>query len=291
MKNTIWLPLMLLLTACEKDINFNLDESPPTVVVDASIENGKAPRVILTTSLDYYSYIDPALIMSSFIHDAQVYISSGGLTHKLKEYSYSPFPGISAYYYSTDSADLSTAITGTEGGQYNLRVVSGGEEYLSQTSIPVLAVVPDSVWFLQAPFNPDSMKRIMLIRAIDPPGLGNYIRYYTKTNTEPFWPGPNSVFTDQIFDGNAYQGIFSRGYDPNDPPRADDNFFLSGDTVTVKFCNIDRATYDFWNTWEFALQSIGNPFAQPNTVLGNVSNGALGAFCGYAAWYGTYIIP
>jgi hypothetical protein len=42
---------------------------------------------------------------------------------------------------------------------------------------------------------------------------------------------------------------------------------------------------------EFAYQSIGNPFASPNKVLGNVSNGALGAFCGYAAFYKTIIIP
>ena len=51
-----------------------------------------------------------------------------------------------------------------------------------------------------------------------------------------------------------------------------------GDTVTFKFCNIDKATYTFWSSWEFAYQSIGNPFAQPNKVVGNISNGALGAF-------------
>jgi hypothetical protein len=42
---------------------------------------------------------------------------------------------------------------------------------------------------------------------------------------------------------------------------------------------------------EFAYQSIGNPFASPNKVLGNISNGALGAFTGYAAFYKTIIIP
>ncbi len=42
---------------------------------------------------------------------------------------------------------------------------------------------------------------------------------------------------------------------------------------------------------EFAYQSIGNPFASPNKVLGNMSNGALGAFSGYAAFYKTITIP
>ncbi|MEO6537303.1 MAG: DUF4249 domain-containing protein, partial [Ferruginibacter sp.] len=60
-------------------------------------------------------------------------------------------------------------------------------------------------------------------------------------------------------------------------------------TVTLKFCNIQKPVYLFWSTWEFAYQSIGNPFAQPNKVLGNISNGALGSFSGYAAFYRTII--
>jgi hypothetical protein len=82
-----------------------------------------------------------------------------------------------------------------------------------------------------------------------------------------------------------------QGIDRNDPPKADSNFFHRGDTVTLKFCNIDKATYTFWSTWEFAYQGIGNPFAQPNKVIGNVSNGALGGFFGYAAWYKQVIAP
>jgi hypothetical protein len=42
---------------------------------------------------------------------------------------------------------------------------------------------------------------------------------------------------------------------------------------------------------EFAYQSIGNPFASPNKVLGNISNGGLGAFCGYASDFKIIEIP
>jgi len=41
----------------------------------------------------------------------------------------------------------------------------------------------------------------------------------------------------------------------------------------------------------FNLQSVGNPFSSPGKVIGNISNNALGAFCGYAAQYRTLIIP
>ena len=68
-------------------------------------------------------------------------------------------------------------------------------------------------------------------------------------------------------------------------------FFKKGDVVTLKVCNIDRDAYNFFSTWEFAFQSIGNPFSQPNKVMGNISNGALGAFYGYGAVYKTLVIP
>jgi len=78
--------------------------------------------------------------------------------------------------------------------------------------------------------------------------------------------------------------------DRNNPiPNGDEKFFARGDTISFKLSNIDKATYTFWNTWEFNQQSIGNPFSQPGKVIGNISNGALGAFCGYASQVGTII--
>jgi hypothetical protein len=58
----------------------------------------------------------------------------------------------------------------------------------------------------------------------------------------------------------------------------------------VKFTNIDKATFDFWRTMEYSYSSIGNPFASPTTVQGNIK-GALGYFGGYAAQYKRLIIP
>jgi hypothetical protein len=61
--------------------------------------------------------------------------------------------------------------------------------------------------------------------------------------------------------------------------------------VTVKVADIDKVTYDFWRTLEFSYQSVGNPFSNPVKVLGNISNGALGYFGGYAAQYHRLVIP
>ncbi len=281
--------LVLGLMSCEKNINFKLQETPDALVVDAQIESGKTPVVILTKSFSFFGNFDPAIIANAFVRNAAVYMSNGLVTHRLKEYTISLAPGFNAYYYGIDSSSLTTAFTGEYNTNYQLRIVAEGKEYNATTSIPSLAVVPDSIYFKPAPFNEDTNKRVMFIKATDPVGLGNYIRYFTKINNEPFLPGENSVYDDQVIDGITYNVQLPQGIDKNNPPARDDNFYLRGDTVTLKFCNIDRASYKFWSTWEFAFQSVGNPFAQPNTVLGNISNGALGVFCGYASVYRTII--
>ncbi len=289
----LWYGLFLLVMAssCEKNIDFKLDDAPEVLVVDAQIEQDMAPVVVLTRSLDYFQRINAQVLAGTFVRNAVVTISNGTLTHRLREYTVPVAPGFNLYYYSVDSANLATAFAGAFNTQYQLRIQADGKEYTSTTRLPLLAKKPDSIWWEKAPLNPDTNKVVLITRATDPPGLGNYIRYFTKKNREAFLPGENSVFDDGVIDGTTYQLRVDPGVDRNNKIPYDSNYFKRGDTITLKLCNIDRATFTFWNTWEFAYQSIGNPFAQPNKVIGNISNGALGAFCGYAAWYKTLIIP
>ena len=284
--------IMVLLSGCEKTINFDLKKADPVLVVDANIENDLPPVVVLSNSLNYFDSIDSTILNDLFVHNAEVYISNGTLTHKLKEYAVPiPTSGVTLYKYSIDSADLSTAFTGQLNSTYTLRIVDKGKEYTATTTIPAIAKKPDSLWWKKAPFQEDTTRIILMVKATDPPGLGNYVRYFTRRNSELFYPGLNSVFDDQVIDGSTYELQVEPGVDRNFPGSIEDNFFNRGDTITMKLCNIDRATYNFWNTWEFSSQSVGNPFASPNKILGNVSNGALGAFYGYGAFYKTLIVP
>jgi Domain of unknown function (DUF4249) len=280
---------VIVLSACEKNINFNLKNADDVLVVDAQIENGQVPTVVLTKSLDYFGKITPAILFNSFVRNADVTMSNGTLTHKLKEYSIPLGGGYVFTYYGIDSANLATAFVGQFNKQYSLTIKAEGKEYAAKTNIPLLAKYPDSLWFKKAPFNPDSNARVLVAKTTDPPGLGNYIRYYTKKNSGNLLPGFNSVFDDAVIDGTTYELQVDQGVDRNNLISPDSNYFRRGDTVTLKLCNIDKATYTFWNTWEFNQQSIGNPFSQPGKVIGNINNGALGAFCGYAAWYKTII--
>jgi hypothetical protein len=294
MKKLIGIACMLVaLTACEKTINLAPEVQTPKLVVDGSIENGQAPLLVLSTSLGYFSTITPQQLQNSFVRNAVVEISDGTVTHRLKEYSVQIAPGAFYYYYSNDATNPATAIIGKFNTTYNLSIVYNGVTYRSTTKIPANnGRKVDSIWWKPAPNNPDTNRCVMVAKISDPPGFGNYTRYFTKVNSGPFLPGGNSVYDDQITDGTTFVAQVDQGVDRNSPPSSEDfGFFRRGDTVTIKNANIDRATYDFWRTWEFGYQNIGNPFSSPTKVLGNISNNALGAFCGYAVGQKTIVIP
>ena len=280
-----------ILSSCEKGVEFKLDEVTPKLVVEATIENGQAPLVYLSKSQAYFSEIDLAALANSFVHAAEVYVSNGTLTHKLKEYAVPVGSGLNFYYYSNDPASPATAFIGQLNKQYSLRIVSEGKEYTATTTIPNSTRRIDSVFWRQAPAGNPAEKVSLMLKAYDQPGFGDYIRYFTKRNSESFYPGLNSVFDDQVIDGSSFEVQVERGVDRNESHPDGYTFFNKGDTVTLKLCNIDKATYDFWRTMEFTYASVGNPFSSPTKVVSNIQGGGLGYFGGYAAQYRTIIIP
>lgn len=287
--------LLLLagLSSCEKGIQFKLDGSSSQLVVDGSIENGQPPIVVLSSSLDYFSKISPAILENSFVHDAIVTVTDGINSETLKEYARPvDSSGTQVFFYSVDSTDPAKIFYGKFKTKYTLNITTGGKSYSAQTSITSPRKTLDSLWWMTAPNTPDSSKIVLMARITDPPGYGDYIRYYTSVDNGLYFAGLNSVYDDQITDGTTYDIQIEKGVDRNQTIDINNySFFARGDTVTVKFSNIDKYTFDFWRTMEYNYQSIGNPFSSPTQVLGNISNGALGYFGGYASEYFRINIP
>lgn len=282
---------ILSLSSCERGIEFKLEEVSPKLVVEATIENGQAPVVYLSKSQAYFSNIDLTALANSFVRNAEVYVSNGTLTHKLKEYMIPVGGGINFYYYSNDPASPATSFFGELNKQYSLRIVSEGKEYTAITTIPNTTRRIDSLFWKPAPAGNPPEKVSVMVRAYDQPGYGDYVRYFTKQNSKPFYPGLISVYDDQVIDGSSYEVQVERGVDRNESHSDGHSFFNKGDTVTLKVCNIDKATYDFWRTMEYTYSSVGNPFSSPTKVVSNIKGGGLGYFGGYAAQYRTIIIP
>lgn len=291
----LYFVLIICVLSCERTIDLDVNEQPPKLVVDASIENNGSPLVALSTSLHYFDTLSPEELQQSFVHNAIVTVSDGNKTVQLQEVSYTDSSGYTLYFYTVDFSDPSQVLTGRLNTSYSLNIqLSDSSVYTATTTIPPLRKTCDSLWWKPAPDNPDTLRCVLYGLFTDPPGLGDYVRYFTSVNNQPYFPGYTSAFDDQITDGTTYTFQIPKGYSKNDTLTLSDEdygFFHRGDTVVFKFCNIDKASFDFWRTWEYSFQSNGNPFSSPVKVIGNISNGALGAFCGYATQYKPITIP
>lgn len=293
-RHILWSALAsLFFAACEKKIDFPLKEADGLLSVDASIESGQVPMVVLTQSINFFSNVTPRILSNAMVRNATIIVKEGSISIPLKKMEI-PFPGNLSYvYYTCDTTGSYPIIRGAEGKTYELEIKWEGRIYKATTTIPVLKKTIDSLWWEKAPLTEDTSTKIVLKGLfIDPPAFGDYVRYFTKVNREPFYPGSNSTFDDLLVNGTTYEVEIPRSLDRNTRENFDERpTFRRGDTITVKFSNIDKATYDFWRTTEFSYRAAGNPFSSPVKILGNVSNGALGYFGGYANQFKTIIIP
>lgn len=292
MRYTVFLLLIShFFLSCEREITFELEQPSPKLVVEAFIENGEPPFVFLTSSLAYYATVSLPILNESLVKDAEVSIEFSGTRYPLRGHTATGPASLLGYFYTVDSVAQQPALRGALRGSYKLTIRWKGETYTAATTIPDTTRTIDSIfWKWPPPGNPPG-KVAVYVRAKDRPGLGDYIRYFTKQNNGPFLPGFNSVFDDQIIDGTTYEVQVERGVIRTGELEEGYALFNRGDTVQLKLCTIDKATYDFWRTTEFNFASVGNPFSSPTRVLSNLSNGALGYFGGYAVQYRRLLIP
>jgi len=285
--------MVFSLVSCEKEVKINLKTGDPSLVVEGAIENNLPPYVFLTKSIGYFSTIDYNTLQNSFVHDAKVTVSDGVNSVVLKEYSADTgSSGNKLYFYTIDTSK--GFYIGEVGKIYKLTIEVDGKVYESYTKIPNPTVI-DSVKTVQPdpPFNRDKNPTARQIRIYfkDPDTAGNYVRYFTQRNSEPYYPGLNSVYPDEIINGIYFETTLSLG-EPRSVAYNRDSSGVGypGDTVTLKWSAIDKATYTFWSTYEYSLGTLGNPFSTPIQVKSNISNGALGIWAGYGSIYKTLVL-
>ncbi len=288
--------IVLTLSSCEKEIDLNIEGADAKLVVQASIERnvdpntgaetGQPPIVILTTSLSYFGNVDSAALASLFIHDADVYISDGTQEIKLREYDFRFAPGQAietAYFYSIDTSAGAPIMLGEFGKTYDLRIEWQGQSYTA--SAPLIAPVPVDSFWIQQPLNANFDTTYYEVRArFDEPSQKG--QYYYNEVTSILQNGNGSsyedVFNDEVVNGVAFNFTFlAEEFGEESTQRG---YFIEGDSIRIKWSSINYDAYEFYNTKSFSEGAVGNPFATPVNVLGNISNGALGAFVPFGSY-------
>lgn len=268
--------------ACEKDVTVSLPTGDDQLVVEGTIETDKYPEVILTRSLNYFSHISVDQLQNAFVHNATITVSNGSTTMQLKEVYKDTTSRVRWYYYTADSTQANV-FKGKKGQSYTLRIAAGEETYQATTSIPGQGMAIDSTWSEKNEKDPTLVK--LMARITDPADKGNYVRYKTARNGGVFRPGVTSTFEDQIVNGTSFDLMLESGQDRSQNINFDTyGYFKPGDTVRIWFSSIDKATYDFWKTVDFAYATNGNVFSSPLQVRGNIP-GALGYWGGYGVSY------
>lgn len=301
----------IFLSSCTEDITLDLDDPEAKLVVEGTIESGLPPFITLTQTVPFYGEINFNELDNYYAHDATVTVSDGSTSVTLTEYCLSELSDelaslVAAYLgFALDSlgnfpvdicmyADpgLLTgfpAIVGVPGRTYTLTINYNDKVYTSSTTIPELVNL-DSVYVKQQPDPLTDSLYILYAMISDPDTLGNYYRYFTKQNSFPFYAAFSSVTDDLFFNGKTFEFSMSRGNAPtSDFDPATNGYFFSGDTVVLKFCTIDHASYEFFRSLEFDAGSDG-PFSSATIVQTNISNGGLGVWCGYGVTYDTVYI-
>jgi hypothetical protein len=297
--------LSLILSSCSTNIDLNLPEGEEKLVVEGHIEPGLPPFILLTKSTAYFASTNINDVANTFVHDAVIKVSDGTDTVSLIEINLATIPDSLAKMimdlYQINVHNVSSgfnftfytsfSMTGVTGKTYSLTVEAQGKKLTSITTIPDL-VIPDSFWVVPPTNDPLNDSMMLLYFAFkDPAAQANYYRYFTKRNKEPFYPDRfTSVFDDNLFNGQDIKWNLSRGASAYDSFNMKTyGMFWKGDTVIVKFCTIDLAHRDFWQTLESA-RSTGGPYANPIQIKSNIVGG-LGIWGGYGSVYHTVYIP
>lgn len=277
-----------LLLACEKNIDVDFPPGDVPYVIEGYIENGTIPLISISRGVSFLSNISTDDFNNLFVSNATVTISiDGGAPETLTAVD---LGGLVIY--------TSPNITGEVGKKYDLKIEVDGKVFTASTTI--LPPQPlDSIVFKQAPGLKGTKDSLVELTAwyTDPVEPENYSRILTKKNSEFFYDVSfNSVYNDYIINGKHISfTIFGGKQALQNNDSADFSqygYFKRGDTVYVKWASIDKAQYDFWNTFESQSGSFGNPFSPTVIIKSNIKgSGGIGIWASYGASIDTVIIP
>jgi|LakMenEpi03Aug12_release.lakeMendotaPanAssembly.Ray.scaffolds.fasta_scaffold52102_4 hypothetical protein len=307
---TVVIVSLLLLMSCTKEIKLDLPDPTDKIVVQGTIEIDQPPFIILTKNQSYYSDLSLNDLSAYFIKDAEVWVyTDDGDSTKLQEFCIDNPAIAGAFGFDfIDSVnsnicvytipDILTwfntgvgSLTGKVNTKYHLSVVSGDKKAHATTTIPSLFPY-DSLQVRNHPDagKNDSLASVYMYLTFPSGGVDRYVRIQTSTNNGPYYTMPGgSVFQYKVFSGSNVGLPIAEGRGPNASFNSDRfGYFLRGDTVGVKWSQIDKGVYDFYSTIE--NDGGDSPFSSPIKIISNVEGG-LGVWAGYATIYGSVVIP
>ncbi|HBX51788.1 MAG TPA: DUF4249 domain-containing protein [Bacteroidales bacterium] len=260
----ILIVVSFLISSCEKVININLNAKAPQIIIEGIITDQPEPYTVSltqTVNFDESNNFPPVSGATVIISD------NSGYSEILTETT----PGI----YTT------SAIQGTAGKIYTLKVTANGKEYTGVATMP--PPVNIDTLTITSVNTPKGSNKTIYVNFTDPTGINNYYRFIKIINGT----AQSSIFiTDDLLkDGNIInQPLLSRGQD--------EVKIKSGDMVSVVCQTIDKNVYNYFRSLlQLSTGGMINQSSSPANPLSNFNNGALGYFNACAVTSKTIVIP
>ncbi len=233
--------------SCTKEINVDLKNSTPQLVIEGNVNNSTGAVVSITQSVQFSN-------SNTFptVSGAVVFITDNfGATFTLPETT----PG----NYTNEN------LVGVAGNTYNLSVTLDNKEYTATSVMPAQVYI-DTLLFEQIIFG-DETVWIVKPQYTDPAGFGDYYKFIEKINGVRF---PGTWVWDDNFTNN---GISTR---PLIPRYSTINI---GDTVEIEMQCIDKNIFRYITTLTEVQENSTTP-ANPDS---NISGGVLGYFSAHTS--------
>jgi len=246
------LSISFFVIGCNKEIDLNLPEYEPKLVLEFYLENNTSLRCLLQEST---MYTDTSQLR--LVNDATVIVSYNGIQQTLvNRMIIDPrFDKIYNYY----NPHIIQLQPNTE---YEVYVKDGkGRELRGKTRLNNLVPIDSLVYNFNA-----SNKAAAGLLFKDDSRTKNYYRIVAFKDApvvkeDSLW---DITFNDNLFNGEQFS--FYTGYAYN-----------RGDTITSRLYHLTEEHYRFTESVNNAQASNGNPFGQPANIVSNLTGG-LGIF-------------
>jgi hypothetical protein len=262
---SILIPIIVILTSCEKVIDLDLNDAEKKYVIEAVITDQAGTAKVLITETKNFDEDNNF----SGISGATVTIKeNGGVTATLTETS----PG----KYE------SSALNGSSGKTYDLSVIIAGKTFSAASTMPQ-KINLDTIYTTDEFIFTDTRK-IANVDFKDPAGKGNNYRFIQYVNglKEKQVFIQNDDYTDGRINNNKLY------YFPDDDD--DSTVIKSGDTVMIDLLCIDPGIYKYWFSLDRSSTGGGGQ-STPSNPATNIQGGALGYFSAHTLQTKTMVVP
>lgn len=267
MKNLFFIILSLfLVTACEKEIDLDLENQAGKIVIEANVTDQTGPYIVRITKSVAVTQNNVYPVVTG----AEVVLSDNtGQTETL--------------HYVSNGEYQTSNFTAVSGRTYTLKVKAEGQQYIAQSTMPEAVPFTD---LKQDSFVFGGETTYTLLPVFtDPIALGNRYLFNFKINNK-------SKKTFEVFSDNVNNGLPNQRplFLPNDEgDEADKVKVVVGDTIYVEMQCIDNNIFTYYSA---LLQITGDNGGgvTPSNPPSNISNGALGYFSAHTLSKRSFII-